>query len=152
MICFLLFEKYYHYTIYSIILIGVHRTAEPFTLSIHYHLKYSFYREYFRSSINYIAYIPKLRGYNIIFVISIKNCKCSILKLGLLLFDLPHQYLYALLIFSFCEIRNSEKYRVIVGYSLTPGWQVSAISYKYYHYFWIHISYFIVIHYLVFIL
>ena len=34
--------------------------------------------------------------------------------------------------FSFFEIYNSKQYRVIVGFSPTPGWQVSAISCRYY--------------------
>ena len=43
-------------------------------------------------------------------------------------------------LFYFDEIRNSEQYRVIVGYSPTPGQQVSVISWKYYYYFWINIT------------
>ena len=40
--------------------------------------------------------------------------------------------LYRITYFSFCEICNSEKYRVIIGYSPTPGRQVSARLFRYY--------------------
>ena len=89
---------------------------------------------------NYITYLPVLRGRHCVFVITIQNCKCAILKLGLLRFDIIYRYLYALLIFSFCEICNSEQYMVIVGYSPTPGRKVSGVSCKYYYYGWIHIT------------
>ena len=82
--------------------------------------------------IDCIAYLPTLQSNRRVFVVTIQKCKWSILKLGLLQFDLSHQYLYALLIFSFCEICNPEKYRVFVGYSPTPGRQVSGVSCKYY--------------------
>ena len=72
-------------------------------------------------------------------MITIQKCKCAILKLGLLRFDISHRYLYALLFFFF-EIRNSERYRVIVGYIHTPGRQVSEIFCEYYYYGWIHIA------------
>ena len=62
------------------------------------------------------------------------------MQLLLLRFDRSHWYLYALLIIFFCEIRNPELYRAIVGYIPTPGLKVSAISCKYYYYGWIHIT------------
>ena len=71
--------------------------------------------------IGYIAYLPTLQGKHRFFVITIQTCKCVIFKLGLLQFDISHRYLYALVIFSLCEIGNSEQYRVIVGYIPTPG-------------------------------
>ena len=61
-----------------------------------------------------------------------KTCNCSILILGLLRFGISHQYIYIhITYFSFCEILNSEQYRVIVIYSPTPGRQVSARSFRY---------------------
>ena len=62
------------------------------------------------------------------------------MKLGLLWFDLSHRYLYTLLIFSLCNIRNSERNSGIVCYSTIPGQQVIDISCKYYYYGWIHIT------------
>ena len=106
---------------YDIILIGVHRTSEPFTLSNSCHLQYIYYLDQLFSAIDYIAYLPTLRGQHRIFVITTQTCKCTILKLELFWFDLSHQYLYALIIFSFCEICNSELYRVIFGYIITTG-------------------------------
>ena len=73
-------------------------------------------------------------------MITIQIFKCTILKPGLLRIDPSHWYLYALLILSFDEICNSEQYRVIVGYSPTPGQQVSAISCEYHYYGWIYIT------------
>ena len=126
------FKQYYHYTIYAIILIGVHRMAGTFTLYFSCHSQYSYYLDYFRLSIDYIAYLPTLWGKHHIFAITIQTCKCAILKAGLLWFDLSHQYLYKLHTFSFCEIWNSEQYRAIVDYSPTLGQQVSVRSYIYY--------------------
>ena len=96
------------------------------------------------SLIEYISYLPTLQGKHCVLRITIPMWKCAILKLRLLRFDLSHQYLYALHIFSFCEIYNSEQYRVIVGYITTPDWHVSAILYKYFYYCWINITYFCV--------
>ena len=95
---FTFIEKYYRCTIYAIILIGVHCTAEPLTLFLRCHLQYSYQRDYFHSSIDYISYLPTLRGKNCVFGITIQNCKGATLKLGLIQFDLSHRYLYALLI------------------------------------------------------
>ena len=83
-------DKYYHYSIYAIILIGGHRTAEPFMLFIRCHYQYSYQRYYFRSLIGYISYLPKLRRKHRVFVITIKKCKYALLKLGLLWFDISH--------------------------------------------------------------
>ena len=99
---------------------------ESFKLSIRSHSQFSC--------------LPTSRGNHCIFVITVQKCKCDILKLGLVHYDLFHQYLYALLIFPLCEIRNSEQYRVIVGFSPTPGLQVSAISCEYYYYGCIHVT------------
>ena len=66
-----------------------------------YITQYSYYCYFFRSSIDYIAYLPTLRGEHCVFVVTIKTYKCDILKLVLLRFDLSHRYLYALLIFLF---------------------------------------------------
>ena len=96
---FLFTKQYYHYTIYAIILMGIHCTDEPFTLSIYFHLQYIYQHDYFRSSVDYISYFPTLRGEHRVFVVTIQKCNCAILKLGLLRFDLSHRYLYKLLIF-----------------------------------------------------
>ena len=55
-----------------------------------YITQYSYYREYFRLSVNYIAYLTTLWGEHRVFVISIQTCNCNILKLGLLRFGLSH--------------------------------------------------------------
>ena len=62
-------------------------------------------------STNYIAYLPALRGEHCDFVTNIQTCKCAILKLGLLRFDLSHKYLYALRIFFLWNM----KFRTIQG-------------------------------------
>ena len=113
--------QYYHYTIYAIILIGVHHTAEPSTLSNCCHPQYIYQVDYFCLLIYYIAYLPTLRGKYCVFIINIQKCMCTISKLGILWFDLSHQYLYELPIFSFYEIQISLPYRKCFGYSPTPG-------------------------------
>ena len=115
-----IFREIYHKTIYAIILICVHRTVEPFVLYFICHFQYSYQREYCLYSMYYISYFPTLRGNHSVFVITIQKCKFSTFKFALLQFDLYHQYLYSLLIFSFCEICDSEQYRAIVGNSPTP--------------------------------
>ena len=101
-------------------------------LSISFHSQYSYYCDYSHSYIYYIAYLLTLRGEHRFFLITIKTCKCAILKLGLFWFDLSHRYLYALLIFSLCGICNSERCRVIVGCRPTPVWNVREINFRCY--------------------
>ena len=84
--------------------------------------------------INYIAYLPTLRGKHHVFVVTVQMCKWYILSLWLLQFYLYHWYFYTLHSFSFCIILNSEQYRVIIGYSPTPVQQVNVI------FCWIHIT------------
>ena len=63
--------------------------------------RYSYYCDYFRSLIDYIAYLPTLRDKHPIFVIDIQTCKCAILILGLLRFGLSHLYIYTRYLFFF---------------------------------------------------
>ena len=76
---------------------------------------------------DYISYLPTLRGDHLIFVVTIQKCKCSIFQLVLLRFYRSHQYLYLLLIFYFFEIRDLEQYWEIVGNGPTPVQKVRAL-------------------------
>ena len=115
-----------------------------------------------------------VRGNHCIFVITVQNCKGSILQLVLLRFDLSHWYLYIFHIIYFCyvfyftftkyqkqtrknylsqyrawlvEIRNSERYRAIVENSGTPFRKVSDIYWNYDYYGSTHLTDFIIITY-----
>ena len=95
---FLFFGHYYHYTIYAIILIRLHRTYGPFALSLccysqcNFHFKYSYNRDCLCLSFNSIAYFANNTGKHRVFVIAIHTCKCTILILGLLRFGLSRRY------------------------------------------------------------
>ena len=68
---YFLFKKhYFHYTIYAIILIVLHRTAGPFTLYFSFHSQYNFHwqyiynRDYLRPLFDYITYFSNNSGQN----------------------------------------------------------------------------------------
>ena len=117
------FQKYYHYTIYAIISIGVNHTAEPFTLYIRCYLQYSYYRDYFCLLINYIAYLPALRGKYHVFVIHTQKCKFVIFKLGLLRFNISH-FIYTHYLFSLSvkyAIQNNRGWFFLYSYTRLTG-------------------------------
>ena len=78
--------------------------------------QYSYYRDYFRSSIDYIAFLPTLWGEHRVFVIAIQKCKYTIFILGILRFGVSHQYLYAWIIFLFVKysIQNNTGWLLVL--------------------------------------
>ena len=73
----LFFGHSYHCTIYAIILISLHRTAGPFTLSFScypqydFHSQYSYNGDYFCSLFDSIAYFANSTGEHLVFLIAI---------------------------------------------------------------------------------
>ena len=51
------------------------------------HFQYGYQRDYFNTLVDCITCLQTLRGNHRILVITVKNCKCSILQLVLLRFD-----------------------------------------------------------------
>ena len=91
------FEHYYSCTIYAIILIILHRTAEYFTLyfscysQCNCNSQYRYNYGYLGLSFDSITYFFKNTGEHCVFVINIHTCKCT-----LLLWEPPQFYLLRL--------------------------------------------------------
>ena len=89
-------EHYFHYNIYSIILIILNRTSGPFRcLIIDTNNTFSFLRpinrDYSRLLFDYITYSAKNMGEHCVFVIYQHRGKCNSLMFTLLLFCLSRQ-------------------------------------------------------------
>ena len=100
--------------------------------------------------VDWITCLQTLQGDYHVFVITVKKCKFSILKLLPLWFNRSCRYLYPLRILSFCWIYDSECYREIIENSGTPFWKVSALYYNYDYYGSIYLTNFILMNYFFF--
>ena len=63
------------HAIYSIILIGVHRAADPFLFYFIEHFQHSYQRDYCLYLVDFITCLQVVRGDHRVFVITVQNCK-----------------------------------------------------------------------------
>ena len=79
----------------------LHCTADTLMLYFIDRLQYSYQHDYWLFCVDSFTLLQTVWGNHRVFMITVKNCKCSILQLVLLQFYLSCQYFYILLIISF---------------------------------------------------